>query len=271
MSNKALTKELAKESVLFLGARRALLMQVAHPLVAQGAKHHSRFRKDPLGRLWSTVDFTMVMTFGTEEEIEATLTGVMGKHRSVRGTADDPELGEKVRYSAMDPRLLLWVHSSLVDTSVTVYEEFVRELSHAEKETLWYEGLEDAVRIGISERFLPETFGQFREYFHDTLASGEVRVTDDSRHLTQLIVYPLPVPKTLYDVIPINFVTAGLLPETLREGYRMKFGAKERFAYEIFRGGVKTLLPLTPPLLRRNPLSRPSYWYLRRLLAPIAE
>ncbi|MGH2511842.1 MAG: oxygenase MpaB family protein, partial [Candidatus Limnocylindrales bacterium] len=43
---------LNREAMLLLGAGpRALLMQLAHPLVAEGVDQHSTFRTDPWGRL----------------------------------------------------------------------------------------------------------------------------------------------------------------------------------------------------------------------------
>ena len=44
-------RRVSAESVLLLGGGRALLLEVAHPLVAAGVARHSRFREDPLGRL----------------------------------------------------------------------------------------------------------------------------------------------------------------------------------------------------------------------------
>ena len=44
-----------RELALLIGAGRALLMQLAHPLVAAGVAAHSRFAEDPLGRLVRTL------------------------------------------------------------------------------------------------------------------------------------------------------------------------------------------------------------------------
>src|SRR5205823_703140 len=46
----AVVRRVDGESVLLLGGGRALLMQLAHPLVARGVAEHSDFRRDPFGR-----------------------------------------------------------------------------------------------------------------------------------------------------------------------------------------------------------------------------
>ena len=47
----SVTWEVMAEPLLMLGAGRALLMQAAHPLVAEGAIEHSSYATDPFGRL----------------------------------------------------------------------------------------------------------------------------------------------------------------------------------------------------------------------------
>jgi uncharacterized protein (DUF2236 family) len=45
----SLTWRVNREGVLLLGGGRALLLQVAHPLVAAGVAEHSNYREDPFG------------------------------------------------------------------------------------------------------------------------------------------------------------------------------------------------------------------------------
>ena len=52
----SLTWRVNREGVLLLGGGRALLLQVAHPLVAAGVAQHSNYREDPFGRLYRTLD-----------------------------------------------------------------------------------------------------------------------------------------------------------------------------------------------------------------------
>ena len=59
-----------RESVLLLGGRAALLMQLAHPLVAAGVADHSDFRSDSLRRLRRTLDSMLSIIFGDVETAE---------------------------------------------------------------------------------------------------------------------------------------------------------------------------------------------------------
>jgi len=47
-----------REGVLLVGGGAALILQVAHPLVAAGVAEHSNYRADPWGRLYRTLDLT---------------------------------------------------------------------------------------------------------------------------------------------------------------------------------------------------------------------
>ena len=51
-----LTRRINLEPVILLGGGRALLLQVAHPLVAAGVADHSDYRSDPWGRLVRTLE-----------------------------------------------------------------------------------------------------------------------------------------------------------------------------------------------------------------------
>src|SRR3954464_12673150 len=88
------------EGALLLGGGRALLMQIAHPQVAQGVADHSDFRRDPFRRLQGTLDAMVAIVFGAEDEA-ATMAGVVeAVHRRVTGPG----------YAANEPELLWWVY-----------------------------------------------------------------------------------------------------------------------------------------------------------------
>ena len=58
---------LNREAALLLGAGpRALLLQIAHPLVAEGVDQHSDFRADPWARLAGTLRSYLRIVYGTQ-------------------------------------------------------------------------------------------------------------------------------------------------------------------------------------------------------------
>ena len=51
-------RKVNNEPAIMFGAGRALLLQLAHPAVAQGVQDHSEFKKNPFKRLQGTVEAT---------------------------------------------------------------------------------------------------------------------------------------------------------------------------------------------------------------------
>ncbi len=66
----SLTWRVNREGVLLLGGGAAVILQVAHPLVAAGVAQHSRYREDPWGRLYRTLDLTTRMVFGRDRSVK---------------------------------------------------------------------------------------------------------------------------------------------------------------------------------------------------------
>src|SRR6266542_3660604 len=65
---ESLTWRVAREAAVFLGAGRALLLQLAHPWVAAAISEHSRTFADPVGRFHRTFNITFTMVFGTLDQ-----------------------------------------------------------------------------------------------------------------------------------------------------------------------------------------------------------
>ena len=100
------------EGVLLLGGGRALLMQIAHPLVASGVAEHSNFRTDRIDRLLRTLRLTLAIVFGSREQALAAAGSINRVHEGVAGAG----------YAARDPELLLWVLATLIDTSLAMHD-----------------------------------------------------------------------------------------------------------------------------------------------------
>lgn len=60
-----ITWQIDREAVIFLGAGRALLLQLAHPWVAAAIAEHSKTFADPIGRFHRTFDIVFAMVFGS--------------------------------------------------------------------------------------------------------------------------------------------------------------------------------------------------------------
>src|SRR5262249_49784505 len=64
----SVTWRLAGEAIMLLGGGRAVLLQLAHPLVAAGVGQHSSYRTDPWGRTARTIELMAALTYGTRPQ-----------------------------------------------------------------------------------------------------------------------------------------------------------------------------------------------------------
>lgn len=104
-----------------IGGIRALLMQALHPGSLAGVADHSRYEKDPLGRLAGTTKWLTILTFGSMQSIEQESARVNGMHKNVVGTFKT-ENGTLKEYAAADQDLLLWVHVAFTESFLVTNE-----------------------------------------------------------------------------------------------------------------------------------------------------
>lgn len=237
------------ETALLLGGGRALLLQLAHPMVAAGVADHSGFRRDAFGRLADTLDLTLTVSFGDEDQRRAALQRVAGTHRRVTG-----KRGEHP-YRALDPELLLWVHATLVDSAIVAHDRFVGPIGPLARGRYYEEMKAQALAFGVPRERLPGSFEDFRRYVDGMVVTLEVG--DEARELSHAVLRP-PSPRALRPVVEaMRFVTIGLLPARIRVGYGLTWSLRrERILAALagaLRGGIE---PLLPDVLRRWPHAR---------------
>src|SRR5207237_4117661 len=85
----SVTWRVMREPLLILGAGRALLMQAANPLVAQGALDHSGFDRDPYGRLERPIGWVSLVCFGTMAAAQRVTMPVTALQRRVMARLPD--------------------------------------------------------------------------------------------------------------------------------------------------------------------------------------
>ncbi|HUG35587.1 MAG TPA: oxygenase MpaB family protein [Candidatus Limnocylindrales bacterium] len=247
-----------RELALLIGAGRALLMQLAHPLVAAGVAAHSRFAEDPLGRLVRTLDPMYAMVFGPPDRTAAAMARLRATHARVAGVLPEAigAYPAGTRYDAGDPALALWVHGTLIDTGVLVYGRFVAPLAPVERARYYADSRELASMLGIPEALTPPTLVAFERYMAETIASDALAVGPTARDLARLVFRP-PAARSLRAIGPIvELVTAGLLPGRLRDmyGYRWSPGRERLVAVAAWL--LRRALPALPSRLRVAPPAR---------------
>ncbi|HLY38664.1 MAG TPA: oxygenase MpaB family protein, partial [Candidatus Binatia bacterium] len=247
-----------REATLLLGGGRALLLQVAHPLIAAGVAAHSRFRAEPLARLWRTLDLMLTIVFADARGALAAVRDIERVHARVRG-----RLAEAVGpfpagtpYDAADPELLLWVHATLVDSALVVYERFIGPLAPPERARFWQESKVTARLLGVPDPHLPRTLDDFARWFAGVLASDVLAIGTPGREVAASILHP-PLPVTLAPATALaRFATVGLLPPVVRARYGLGWSATQERALSALALVVRRTLPVVPAIVRDMPHAR---------------
>ena len=266
---------LNREAMLLLGAGpRALLLQIAHPLVAAGVADHSDFRADPWSRLSGTLSSYLRIVYGTASAARGEIRRLHEFHRGIRGDVLDPEARGRHgrRYSALDPDLSLWVHATLVDSTITAYDAWLEPLPRSERARYYDEMLPVGRAFGIPASRLPPDLDAFEAYVDGMLApGGPIEVGETARDLAGSILHPPLGPAVaaagfpfdrlagMADAIPsrayawLFWPAIGLLPERVREGYGFQWGLRQRVVAAWLVASWAAWRPVLPPTFRQMP------------------
>jgi uncharacterized protein (DUF2236 family) len=221
--------------VPLLGGGPAVLLQVAHPLVAAGVVNHSAYEDDLWKRFMRTMEALYLIVYGSREEADRAGEIVRTVHTAVRGRTEEP-LGPfpaGTAYSASEPELMLWVHATLVGTSLAIFNRFARALSGAEQE-VYYRQMGVVARVfGVPAEVIPRTLADFREYVGAQLGGPEILVTAPARDVAGAVLRaPLPVP--MRAAVPAHrLATAAFLPAHLRGEYGLRWSPAHNAALEV--------------------------------------
>jgi uncharacterized protein (DUF2236 family) len=243
---------LNREAMLLLGAGpRALLLQLAHPAVAAGVNDHSDFRADPWRRLSGTLRSYLTIVYGTTAAARGEIRRLNALHRDITGPG----------YTARDPVLSLWVHATLVDSTMEVAHAWLEPLSRDRRATYYLETRPVGRAFGVPENLLPADLDAFEAYLASMLApGGDVRVSPVARELAWAVLHPplaplapwlATVPSELYAWT--LWPSIGLLPPTVREDYELRWGPRERLVSAWLVGAWRAWRPLLPATFRQMP------------------
>lgn len=242
---------LDREAMLLLGAGpRALLLQIAHPKVAAGVAEHSDFRADPWRRLDGTLRSYLRIIYGSTRSAHDEVRRLNTLHRAVVGDG----------YRARDPALSMWVHATLVDSTLVAYDAWIEPLQRDRAARAYAETLPLGRAFGIPAALLPADLDAFDAYMADQLGgAGPILPGDVARDLADAILHPplpgllgaLPLPSRLYDWT--LWPSIGLLPAGVRDAYGFRWGALERAVSAWLVAGWRSWRPLLPASFRQMP------------------
>lgn len=241
---------LNREATLLLGAGpRALLLQIAHPLVAEGVAAYSTFRADPWARLRATLRSYLTIVYGEPAAGRREVRRLLDLHRRIRGPILDPVARSRFgdAYQALDPELLLWVHATLVDSTIVAVDAWLEPLDRERRARFYAETRAVGLAFGIPDELLPVDLAAFEEYLGGMLGpGGPIVVSPTARGLAREILAPPLAPlagqlgslgrvvgPVLGAIPPAAYgwcfwPAIGLLPASVRAGFGIRWGRRER-------------------------------------------
>src|SRR5436853_3301811 len=254
---RSLTWRVERGGVVWFGGGTALILQVAHPLVAAAVSQHSDYREDPWGRLYRTLDVVTRVTFGSRHTAEQASAHLRDVHSRVQGesTEDGGHYPAGTHYDARMPKLAMWVHATLVRTSLDVYQRYVSPLTIGEQRRYYEEQKRAGEMFGVPVQRQPASYAEFNEYYADMLAN-ELAVTDALRDVVDATLNP-PLPFFTRPIVEaMNLATVGMLPPVLREELGLPWSGRRQRLLDASRSVVRHALPLVPSMLREFPPAR---------------
>lgn len=234
------------EPVMALALERALVMCVAHPKVAAAVKDHSRFQRQPVRRLWATVDAALRLVFGSgrmpteaAEQIYRTHDRINGWLPAADGTSDEA-------YTAHDVTLLVWVWAALVDSCTVAYTRWVAPWSAGEADAFYDDMCTFARFFGIPEPVIPSNRRHFAAYLEEMFNGGELGSTEASRQVAAEIVSfcrwyaPRPV------LQPLRRAALATLDPRLRQALNLVSSERDQQAFERLERFLAAFYPHLP-------------------------
>lgn len=259
-----------------MGAGRALLLQVAHPWITAAIDEHSETREDPVGRARRTFEHVLTMVYGSMPQVMHSANEVRNIHEEIEGEIpyEAGAFDQGSEYRANEVSAMIWVHATLWETLVHMYEHLDSNLTNEEKEQFYQETKLFAMLFGIPEKALPRTWDEFMEYNHAMWRSEQLEVTEAALQLKK----DLFKPRSIWLIGPLwvqETVTAAHLPPQVREGFDMNYGWWRKFNHFWMSNGARVTNWVLPEGMSHNPIYHEAHarlegervgWYQRWLI-----
>ena len=244
------------ERVVLLGWPRAILMQVAHPLIAAGVLDHSTFRDNalaPIRRMHSTVQAMLGLSFGDAAGRAEVIAKIRSIHTRVNGVlrTDVGRYPAGTPYSAEDPALLLWVHATMIDTTIRLFEMVAGKLTIADRDEYCRESAGVAIDLGADARAVPRDWAAMSAYVQQVVMSGTLAVGPDAQVLADALLDSRVIKLSGPMGAATRQLTTGLLPVQLRRQYGLPWDAHAEARFNRLVARVARLRKWTPAALAR--------------------
>src|SRR5262245_40995929 len=247
---QSITWQVNREAAIFLGAGRALLLQLAHPWVAAAVEQHSETFANPIGRFHRTFSTVFTMVFGTLGQSCEAARRLHRRHDSITGTlpsAAGPFPAGSF-YCTNEVSALRWVHATLVETALMAYALVLPALTREQRERYYAESRLFAALFGIPRERLARDWTDFSAYTETMTRSSTLIVTDSARVRAHRLL--AGVDRWLPSPAWYQALTAALLPPRLRDAFALRYGKAEAADVRRFIRRARRIYPRLPARLR---------------------
>ncbi len=279
------TWKIYREPTFLFGSIRALLLQIAHPAVAEGVARFSNFEKDAFGRGKRTFIAMTWLYFGDRQQADQAARKMNALHRPIKGEYPVPNAEYGMRnaeslpntefgmrnaeypaaasgrnaepasgrlttkpYFANDPALKTWVLATLVDTTLLMYETIYRPLDAATKAVFYEESKRAALLLGIPLEVYPADYEAFRRYFDTMLEKGNLEIGESGRKVCHAILNHKYAPGRISRVL-----ATGFMPGHLVDSFGLKRKKGDDLFFKRMLGVARFFFRWTPGFLRWVP------------------
>ena len=246
----SITWRIDRESAIFLGAGRALLLQLAHPWVAAAISEHSQAIADPIGRFHRTFSTVFTMVFGTLNRALIAARRLHRRHGRISGClpAATGPFAAGSRYIANDTAALRWVHATLVHTALLAHNLVCPPLTSNEHEQYWTESRLFGELFGLKSADFPGDWQSFTAYTDEMMHSNMLTVGDAAREIANRFFCG---PSTRWRTPAwYRALTAEMLPPRLRAEFGFVHEKHERESARRALVWLRRVYPMLPTGLR---------------------
>lgn len=259
----SLSWRLYREPWVLLGGFRALLLQIAHPSVAEGVARYSNFQQDALGRGYRTFVAMATIYFGTRNEADRVGERLTRVHRGMPVAAAGPgQLPAGALTTAANADLQLWVWATLVETTFHVFTPLEKALDlPANWQATFYQESRTAARVlRIPETVIPIDLEAFTQYFQQILHDPHLLAsTSEGSQLAKAILEHKLVWRPLGRLLAL-----GWLPDDLCQRLGIQVGPRSRPRFTRLLKTLAWCYRLSPRGLRYNPAWHQALYRIRR-------
>ena len=226
-----------------------VIMQLSWPEVGWGVRESrvdtGNVYKRPLKRARTTFQYLAVATLGSDDDKRVYREEVTRIHRRVHSTPDSP-----VKYSALDPRLQMWVAACLYIGFEDVFEWLHGRMTDADREAFYRSAPTLGTTLQVRPEQWPATRAEFEEYWREGMS--RIRFDEPVReHLVGLSeLRMLPQPATALFGRASKWVTTGFLHREFRDALGLPWSPRDQRRFERFLAVTAAVNGVLPQAVR---------------------